>query len=123
VTTLRYEHKIAKRNHRTVCDMTGVPIEKGDRFVDSVTADGWGIHHFKIHAVVEDIARFYVDTEKDDYWDPQFVCDYLLFWLREHIAEQVLNEAFQCWTDAPEVLACYEAARQYWREAREASKQ
>ena len=37
---IRYDEKTAKRDHKRTCDLTGVKIEKGDRFVESVVADG-----------------------------------------------------------------------------------
>ena len=123
MTTLRYERKTAKRNHKTACDMTGVPIEKGDRYFYGVFVDGRDLYHFKIHSVIQEMAYWSMETFNDDHWDVNYVCDYLLSWLRHHLAEEVWNEDADSWDDDPDVLACYEAARQYWREAREAIKQ
>lgn len=126
MTTLRYETKIAKRDHKTTCEMSGVPIEKGDRFFEGAWVDGRDLFAVKTHAILHDMVEESMNRNGEDTWNPNEVCDYLIEWLEHHLQERVLVENpdptsknyFDEWPMPPEVEACYEAAREFWKASR-----
>lgn len=117
-TTFRYERKIAKRNHKVRCEMTGVPIQKGDRFLEYSGIYEGEFSYIKAHSVIQDMAHESMERNGENSWNPQEACDYLLEWLRNHLHKPTWDtEARNGWGEAidhPEVKACLEAARAYW---------
>lgn len=117
-TTLRYERKIAKRNHRRRCEMTGLPIEKGDRFFVGVFVDGGDFCYIKAHSIIQEMAHESM-SDYDEGWDPWEAHEYLLGWLRKALGKPTWERSDHHyggrWIDNEEVRACHEAALEYWK--------
>lgn len=116
---LSYEHKIAHRNHKRSCEMTGLPIKKGDRFFVGCGIFEGRFWRIKAHSIIQEMA---VDESlgyrPDEGWDPWKASTYLHLWLEKHLEEDTWRDdgcGFERWVMAPEVQACYDAALAYWK--------
>lgn len=120
MSCLRYETKTAKRRHRNRCEMTGLPIEPGDRYTVSAGVDDcrdfWSIKAF---AVLQEMAEDSMDRNGDDTWDPSEAREYLGEWLRRQFGhDQTYCGSPPRWRDHPEIEACLDAAVEFWRKGR-----
>lgn len=114
--TLRYEHKFAKRDHKSRCEMTGLRIEKGDRFFEGAWKDGYGLSHIKALSIVQEMAV--ANLHPDETWSPSDAPEYLICWLREQFGHPTFCRddlgGYGGRVEHPDVEACYIAARAFW---------
>ena len=116
---LRYEIKTAKRKHKIRCEMTGLPIEKGDRYITSAGVDGRDFWSIKAFSVLQEMAEESMDRNGDEGWDPSEAREYLGEWLRRQLGHtQTYCGSPPRWRDHPEVEACVDAAVEFWENGR-----
>ena len=126
MTILRYErNKIAKRDHSQQCDMTGVPVEKGDRYFTGCFVDGGQFDHIKAHGIIHDLAEWHLDRgDLYETWDPSEAYEYLKGWLLFQFGEDETWVDYKPgvkrygWIVSEELLDILDAAVEYWRSAR-----
>lgn len=83
--------------------MSGLPIEKGDRYFIGAFADDGRVHSIKAHSVLQDMAHDSMDRHGDDNWDPECPAEYLLAWLELHLGHR-----------HPDARICCQAALEFW---------
>jgi len=118
-TTLRYDRRIAKRNHKRRCEMSGLPIEKGDRYFIGAFVDDGDFCSIKTHSILQDMAHESMKDNDEDGWDPWEASEYLLGWLRKHLGKPLWERSEDSYgghlIDNEEVKLCHEAALEYWK--------
>lgn len=117
-TSFRYDRKIAKRNHKRACAMSGLPIEKGDRYFECSGVYDGDFYGIKAHSILQEMADEYMAEHKEDSWDPWLAGEYLQAWLRKNLHpptwHQPTPDHWGEWVDHPEVATCYTAALAHW---------
>lgn len=102
--TLRYERLIAKYNHQQPCEMSGLPVERGDRYFVGAWAEGGSVNSIKAHSVLQDMVHESMGRGGDDTWDPTCGAEYLYEWLQRQLGRTM------------EARICCQAALDYWFE-------
>lgn len=114
--TLRYEHKYAKRNHKAICEITGLSIETGDRYFEGAWRDGMGFSHIKALSVIQEMIVCGLDG--DETWSPGDGNECLLWWLRDNLGQPTYRRdevhVYCGKVEHPDVEACYQAAMAFW---------
>lgn len=114
MTTLRYNVRTAKRDHERRCYLSGLPIEKGDRYFEGVTVDGRDFWYMKGHSVLAEIAQSESKESFDEGWDPGRALEYLASFIRRHLGAEEHWEDMRGWVNEPEVQECVDHAAWYW---------
>lgn len=106
MTTLKYERIIAKRNHRQPCEMSGLAIERGDRYFVGAWAEDGSVTSIKAHSILQDMAHESMKRGQcfDEGWDPTYGAEYLYEWLQRQLDR------------TEEARECCQAALDYWFE-------
>ena len=110
MTNLRFQERIAKRNHSARCELSGVPIHKGDRYLYVAGVSYGDFSGYKCHPILNQICNSMSDG---DGWFLNEASEYLLSWLEKHLGPRTW------YPDAPtETNLVFKAAMAYWEHCR-----
>lgn len=99
MTCFRFSKKVAARDHQSPCRITGVPFERGDRFLDVAGVFDGDFSAYKAHPIIHQICLSQADPGEP--FGLGEGLEYLWDWLRSHLDESTaklcLDEAVEFW--------------------------
>lgn len=100
MSCLRFEEKVARKDHSSPCRITGVPIEKGDIFLSVAGVFDGDFSAYKAHPIIHQICLS--QTCSGEPFSLNEGLEYLWWWLCGSLDENMAME-------------CLDEARGYWR--------